>query len=91
MSARRGPDMADPDHKAVLQFVQRQSRPFVTSQDVAEEFPEVTDKTIRKRLNDLVERDELESRRVGAHAKVWYPVNQAGDGATVASPSSVSQ
>lgn len=72
MSLKPGPKMSDPSYQQVKQVVQRSRCPFVTSNDVAEKFPEVTDRTIRKRLNDLVDRNELRSRQVGAQAKVWY-------------------
>lgn len=90
MSAKRGPKMSDPSHDDVLQFVQRNSCPFVTTSDVAEEFDEVHDRTIRKRLNDLVEREELKMREVGANAKVWYEPNYVCE-ANSRSPSSLSQ
>ena len=72
MSTRRGPKMSEPHHDEILHFVQRHDCPFVTSSDVAEQFPQVSDRTIRKRLDDLVEQGKLKQRRVGAHAKVWY-------------------
>lgn len=64
--------MSDPTHSEVLQFVQEQSCPFVTSSDVAGQFPDVSGRTVRKRLNDLVKRGEIQSRKIGAGAKVWY-------------------
>lgn len=64
--------MQQPDHTEVYRFVEQKSEPFVTSTDVAEQFESVSDKTIRKRLNDLVEDNRLESRVIGAAAKVWY-------------------
>lgn len=83
--------MTEPTHETVYQFVERQSCPFVTAGDVAEEFPDVAERTIRGRLNDLADRGKLEARRVGAAAKVWYLPDQTGDGASKRSPSSVSQ
>lgn len=91
MSSTRGAKMADPSYEDVLQFVQENSRPFVTSSDVAEEFDSVSDRTIRKRLNRLVDREELNHRKVGAHAKVWYVDNQSSEFAKKDSPSSLSQ
>lgn len=90
MSAKRGPKMSEPSHDDVLQFVQRNSCPFVTSGDVAERFDEVHDRTIRKRLNDLVESGRLEMRKVGANAKVWYVPDYDTD-ASLRSPSSLNQ
>jgi DeoR/GlpR family transcriptional regulator of sugar metabolism len=83
--------MSNPSYSEVLEFVQQNSCPFVTSQDVAEEFPEVSGRTIRKRLNELVKRGDLNRRRVGAHAKVWYLPDQRNASASNCSPSSVSQ
>ena len=91
MSTKRGPKMSDPAHEDVLQFVRRNTCPFVTSGDVAEEFPEVSDRTIRKRLNDLVERGDLKRKKVGAAAKVWYIPDQRSASASSCSPSSVNQ
>ena len=91
MSSKRGPKMSEPTYSEVLGFVQENSCPFVTSGDVAEQFPEVSHRTVRKRLNDLVERGELRRRKVGAHAKVWYLPDQRKASAKSSSPSSVSQ
>jgi len=91
MSTKRGPDMSEPTHEKVYQFVKRQSCPFVTTGDVAEEFSGVTDRTLRERLKDLVEQERLRSRRVGPHAKVWYLPSQESSEASTSSPSSVNQ
>jgi len=83
--------MVEPSHETVRQFVERNSCPFVTSQDVAEQFPNVSDRTIRKRLNDLVDRGELKVRTIGG-PKVWYiPDSQRNASANSSSPSSVNQ
>jgi DeoR/GlpR family transcriptional regulator of sugar metabolism len=58
---------------------------------VAKEFPEVADRTVRKRLNDLVEQGDLKRRKVGAAAKVWYLPDQRSASASNSSPSSVNQ
>jgi len=83
--------MSDPSYSEVFEFVQENSCPFVTSGDVAEQFPSVSDRTIRKRLNRLVERGDLCRRKVGAHAKVWYLPDQRNAAASRSSPSSASQ
>lgn len=90
MSGKRGPSMSDPAHEDVLKFVQQNSCPFVTSNDVAEEFADVSGRTVRERLNDLKQSGQLECRRVGAHAKVWYTDGQS-DCASSRSPSSLNQ
>jgi len=64
--------MQDPTPSEVLQFVRDHSKPFVTSEDVDDHFDEVTDRTLRDRLNMLVKENELEVRTVGANSKVWY-------------------
>jgi len=91
MSSTRGPKMSKPTHDEVYKFVQQNDCPFVTSGDVAQEFDQVSERTIRERLNDLVDNDRLACRRVGAHAKVWYLPTQRSDSASSVSPSSLSQ
>jgi predicted ArsR family transcriptional regulator len=91
MSQKRGPKMSEPAHEDVLQFVQKKSEPFVTTGDVAEQFPDVSEKTVRQRLKDLANTDSLQTRKIGPHAKVWYLPNQAKPDASSDSPSSLSQ
>lgn len=67
--------MSEPDHQQVLQFVQENSRPFVTTADVSNEFDSVTSRTIRQRLNELEQRDDISVKIVGAESKVWYIEN----------------
>lgn len=83
--------MSEPSYDRVYQLVEESSCPFVTTADVAEEFDSVSDRTIRKRLNDLVRQGKLERRQVGAHAKVWYIGGQSRDSARTSSPSSLNQ
>lgn len=77
MSSKPGPKMKEPTPSQVLQFVRQNSKPFVTTNDVAERFPDVSSKTVRERLNDLQEQSELEVRQVGANSKVWYISSQS--------------
>lgn len=91
MSAKRGPKMSEPGHDEVHQFVQETSCPFVTTEEVSEHYDEVTSRTIRKRLRDLVDQNRLRSRRVGPHAIVWYLAPQWRDDDSRRSPSSVNQ
>lgn len=72
MSSKPGPDMKEPTPSQVFQFVRRNSKPFVTTNDVASRFNNVSSKTVRERLKTLEERGELEVRKVGANSKVWY-------------------
>lgn len=72
MSGKVGRKMSEPTYEEVYQFVQETSCPFVTSDDVAEQYQEVSDRTIRNRLNDLVDQGKLQYRKIGASAKVWY-------------------
>lgn len=64
--------MQNPKPEDVEQFVAQSGSPFVTTGDVAEEFPSVTARTIRKRLNSLVNDGAIEKREVGANSIVWY-------------------
>jgi DeoR/GlpR family transcriptional regulator of sugar metabolism len=63
--------MSEPHHDGVLKFVQQKNEPFAATEDVAEAFDGVSDRTIRKRLNDLVERGDLRCREIGS-GKVFY-------------------
>jgi DeoR/GlpR family transcriptional regulator of sugar metabolism len=83
--------MAEPTYDEVLQFVQQHSCPFVTTNDVAERFDGVSDRTIRNRLHDLVQQNRLKRRQVGAHAKVWYLPAQDKESDSTPSPSSLTQ
>ncbi len=67
--------MQSPKHDDVAQFVRRNSGPFVTTRDVSEEFPSVSRRTIWNRLDDLVERGELEKREIGGNSTVWYTLD----------------
>lgn len=72
MSQKPGPKMKDPSHEEVLQFVREQRRPFVTTQEVAKEFDNVSRRTINARLNDLHQENKLKKREMGAGSVVWY-------------------
>jgi hypothetical protein len=72
MAAENCNDVRKAPHSEVLQFVRENSEPFASTEDVANAFPEVTARTIRMRLNDLVDCGEIEVREVGGNAKVWY-------------------
>lgn len=72
MSSRPGPKMKEPTHDQVYQFVREHSRPFVTSREVAEEFPSVARRTINGRLNELHDRGRIAKREIGANSVVWY-------------------
>jgi DeoR/GlpR family transcriptional regulator of sugar metabolism len=94
MSSKPGPEMKEPTPKQVVQFVRQHRKPFVTSSDVADNFPDVSDRTLRERLNDLVEDGELKVRKVGANSKVWFDPGYSSEETASAScrlPSSESQ
>jgi hypothetical protein len=80
MAATPGPDMREPHHDDVLEFVDRftseKSQPFVQTTDVSGRFSEVSKRTVYSRLDDLEERGELEKRCVGANSTVWWPAGQ---------------
>jgi len=82
--------MSHPHYNDVLEFVQQNSAPFVTTSDVAERFDEVTERTIRERLNGLVEQERLRSRNVGGKAKVFYETQSAASDSSD-SPASLNQ
>jgi DeoR/GlpR family transcriptional regulator of sugar metabolism len=58
-------------HDEVLRVVKSIDRPFATTEDVAVHF-DVSERTVRNRLNDLVDDGRLSCREIGASAKVWY-------------------
>jgi len=64
--------MSEPSHEQVLQFVRAHRKPFVTTADTSEQFPEVTRRTVYKRLKDLHDQGQLQKRQIGARAVVWY-------------------
>jgi len=72
MSSNAGRKMSEPTYDEVLEFVERNSCPFVTTEDVAEQFPDKAERTIRERLKDLADQKRLRKRRVGPHALVWF-------------------
>lgn len=72
MSSKPGPNMSEPSHERVLQFVREQGCPFTTTKEVSEEFSSVSRRTINKRLNELHDEGELNKRQIGAQAVVWY-------------------
>lgn len=72
MSSKPGPKMQAPTHKSVLDCLRQNSCPFSTTGDVAEQFPEVTRRTVRSRLHDLADEGEIQRREVGANGVIWY-------------------
>lgn len=95
MGAKPGRKMSEPTHEEVMEFVRRHKKPFVKTPDVAEAFdgPDgPCDRTLRNRLNDLVDRGELEKTWVGAGAVVWWEEPQnSSDSASRSLPASESQ
>ena len=61
----------DPDD--ILSFAQKNEEPVVTASEIASEF-NVTRKAARYRLNQLGEQGQMRGKKVGASAKVWYPI-----------------
>lgn len=64
--------MQKPTLKDVYQFVQSHSCPFVTANDLSDQFDSVTKRTINSRLNTLHDNGKVEKRELGANAVVWY-------------------
>ena len=69
--------MSDPQPEQVYQFVLQNRKPFATTSDVAEEFEEVSKKTVWKRLDKLEAAGKIRKEKIGANAVVWYPPCQA--------------
>lgn len=91
MSSRRGPKMSEPTHDQVLSFVRENSKPFVDTGEVADEFSTVGRRTIWNRLDDLQGRGDLEKYEAGGNTVIWYlPVNYVEEAST-SNPSDVSQ
>jgi len=80
--------MSEPTYEDVLEFVWENSCPFVTTGDVAEEFEEVSKKTVWKRLDKLEAAGKIQKEKIGANAVVWYPPCQAVEDAKASNPSS---
>lgn len=60
-------------YEAIVQFVRTHDDPCVTAGEIADAFG-VTNEAAHYRLKRLKEREKLEDKKVGASAKVWYPV-----------------
>jgi DNA-binding Lrp family transcriptional regulator len=80
--------MSDPQPEQVYQFVLQNGKPFATTSDVAEEFEEVSKKTVWKRLDKLEAAGKIQKEKIGANAVVWYPPCQAVEDAKASNPSS---
>jgi hypothetical protein len=72
MGTRPGPEMSEPHHEDVLQFVSENSKPWVSTLDVAEEFDSVQRRTVFNRLQDLADRGGLRKDSLGGNCSVWY-------------------
>lgn len=72
----------------VLETMANHPRPFCTAEELANAF-DVENKTILNRLEELEEENEVESKHVGARARVFWLSGY--DSATNRRPSSVSQ
>lgn len=83
--------MSDPAHEEVLRFVREHKDPAVSTREVSEAFSSVGKRTIYNRLKELRSRGELQKKKVGAKAVVWYVNNYVSDSASARSPSSVNQ
>lgn len=68
--ARNGTQFSEDDMKSALREL-FEEQPFITTSDLAEKLTSSRE-TARNRLNKHVERGELEARKVGGRAKVWY-------------------
>lgn len=64
----RRPEVSD---KEILAVFRSSSDPVLTTKEVASEF-ELTHRGVRDRLEKLDEQGVLESKKVGARAKIWW-------------------
>jgi len=55
----------------VLEVLQEDENPVLTAKEVGERL-DCTSEAARQRLHELRERDEVESKQVGARAVVWW-------------------
>jgi predicted ArsR family transcriptional regulator len=60
-------------YETIVEFVRTHDDPCVTAGEIADAF-DVTNEAAHYRLKRLKEREQLEDKKVGASAKVWYPV-----------------
>jgi predicted ArsR family transcriptional regulator len=64
----RTPEITDQE---ILNVFRSSSDPVLTTREVASEF-EITHRGVRDRLEKLANEGTLESKKVGARAKVWW-------------------
>lgn len=57
----------------VLEVLRESNDPVLTAKEVGDELG-CTSEAARQRLHELEERGDIESKKVGARAVVWYPV-----------------
>ena len=67
-SPGRSPEITDEE---ILEVFRSAADPVLTTGEVAAEF-EITHRGVRDRLDKLAEEGALESKDVGARAKVWW-------------------
>lgn len=56
----------------VLEVLRESDDPVLTAKEVGEKLG-CTSEAARRRLHELEERGDVESKKVGARAVVWYP------------------
>lgn len=64
----RSPEITDEE---ILDVFRNASDPVLTTSEIAGEF-DITHRGVRDRLDKLTEEGTLESKDVGARAKVWW-------------------
>lgn len=62
----------------ILKFLREKDEPVVTASEVAKEFG-VTNEAANYRLKQLKQEGKVKEKKVGASAKVWYPVAQMSE------------
>ena len=75
----RKPKVTDAELLNAIQTILDETKsPIVTSTDLADAV-DLKPAMARRRLKQLVEADVLASRKVGARARVWWPVKNEAD------------
>jgi hypothetical protein len=83
--------MEYPSHEEVHMALEARQEPFATTNDMAANFPEVSQRTVRERLKDLRAKGEIRATRVAGDVWIWWSSRYDSDEARSSLPSSESQ
>lgn len=73
MATKSKNEVGELTYENILKFVRTHDDPCVTAGEIAETF-EITNEAANWRLQRLEEKNRMQSKMVGASAKVWYLV-----------------